>query len=309
MFTYDQWLNEAASPKKAALYKKGDKVIVSSSDISIYDGSQFKKAVGVFYGEITSVEISSGKWIYFVKIIAGSATLINSRVRRVYYEGAVAKCPEKLLSTEKVKEFEEIYKDRFFNKKDSVSFIYRNLNKTGTIVGIDLSSTLKDKEIHYFIEPNEYMGGAVTVPQKDVQEDEELDKFKEDTLAEEIAKALDVKIKNYGSDEQYNRSIEYDVIGYSFSEIKGTLFFRDKESFNRFIKEIKETVEKYEDPKLQLVMDEGAPSEINVGTSTSWKGGTIEVSKLKDAAKNLKIDIKGVFTKLRGKLTGKKFGV
>jgi len=305
---FTEWLNES-EPKKPPLYKVGQKVIVSGTEIPVDVYGKFKKGSsdGV-YGEIKSVEGKGGKWHYMINPLAGYVRVYtSSRGPSSAFTNREIKAPQNLLQTTDVEKIEKILKSAKYKAEDNVS-VSAKLKSTGDkinfvdkIKGINVKKSLEENTPCYI-----FYSSTLTVPESKIEDDITVDETKEMIIAEEIAKILETTILE-DSYSQY--AIEFDIKSYNLDDVKGTLFFKNDEEVEKFISDLNNLFKKYTRKELQLSMDGGNPTMPQVPDKSSWKKGRIERKKLKDVAKNLGINLKELFDKNRGKISGQKFGI
>jgi hypothetical protein len=298
---YYEWLNEA-DPKRPPLYKVGEKIMIRDSEnVTVFQKNALKKLkkgwTSMVYGEIKEVDGSTGKWIYTVSMLAGTVFVRTTRSYSDEFHRQELKVPQSELTRENLREFEELYSRAKYKFGDDVSYEVNGVISTGKIVDIHVWNSIKEKQIVYEV-------GNKLVPEDKIEKDDiSLDDASEDAVADEISRVLNVPSK------KSSNVVIYDVFKYDLgSGLQGTIFFENEEKAKSFLKDLKEFFEKNADQKLQNVMNYGEPSKIKI-LDAIMKGTSINRSQLKDVAKTLKIDLKALLTKFRGKISGKKFGI
>jgi hypothetical protein len=302
---FNDWLNEAGEPKRPPLYKVGDRVVATGDGVRVDTWNGWKHGWGKVYCEITSIEGKSGKWIYFMKMVAGYYNVYASnRGGSEKFSNKEVKAPQANVTAEGSEEIEKFIKAAKYKTDDVVAYILNTpqgeLNRSGQIVGISIEDSLKNGKVYYAFK--DLSNG---VPESSIEEDITVDEAKENLIGEEIARLAKVEITEFKE-----KSIAYDVQAYDIKDnVSGIMFFRKPEDLDKFTGELQKLVDKYKDPVLQSTMNYGVPIDVKVTSNRSWRGGSIERKNLKNAAKNLKINIKELLDKFRGKLAGDKFGV
>jgi hypothetical protein len=307
------WLNEDLSeaeilPKKPAKYKVGENVMLTGREFSVETAMGKPKKSwpkGGVIATITKVESKGGKWFYTMKMIHGAFNVYYStRGSGTTVTGKNVTAYQGELTQEGVEDFMKIVRKADYKIGEEVFFTSKTpqgeIARTSKIVEIDPKTTLEKGVPCYLIQ-----GTWDAVPETDIHTEVEMDEAKEEILAEEIAKVTGTEIVKTNSS-----NIEFDVKSFDMKEaVSGLMFFKSEKDLAKFTKELREFIDSKLDPKLQSCMNDGKLSDIKYASNASWRGGRIDKKNLREAARNLKIDVEDLFDKKRGTITGKNYGI
>lgn len=322
IFDFSSFLNEAAG-KRFPAYKVGDHVIIKTDGYATFITKRelsskwdkfwkviFYKDSGV-YGKIA--EIDEEKKEYTVEAIDGVVETSTGSSRHSNTTPSKAgdswmkyiKVKQKDLTTEGVKEIEKFIKEAKYKAGNSVAFETNGKIAIRKVVGLQIMKSLENNEPTYKLE-----GLATPFKETDLEEETDLDKDSQNAVADEIAKTLGIKIE-----ETNHREFSFSCIKMEGEKlITGKLYFKDVESRNTFLEDLKKFVESNLNKDLQKIMNEGEPAHVSVKTPTtgpiySWERGSVKREKVVQAAKNIGIKVKEFLHSKRGTLSGKKFGI
>ena len=326
---FDDFLNEAdvVTPKKPAKFSVGDLVEPVGTYFRIINGYGRDKAYNGCGGmiiKITKVEPKSGKWFYEGTIEYGGYTRYSSG-RSGYnshlnISGTIGEF-EKNFSSENVDKFLEIVKSPKFELKhqitipqgvtvlpdkprenDKVTKTTQSL--TTTIRCIAVNQTIATGEVCYAVDAWGVSGRSIK--ESNIEQELEVDQSAKEIIAEEIANVLGVKMEpdNYHDDGNPN----FKFFTTSLDEpIKGKMYFKDFESANAFLDDLKSLVEKHLDKNL---IQFGKPTvKSKLTHQNEYDYTSVTNDKLLQLARNIGIDVKDFIKKSSAKAFAKKHNI
>lgn len=314
MITFNSFLKE--SKKTSPIFKKGDFVFLSSTTYpykwtenerkwSTHDRRKVTEYYGAFC-EVMSIE-DEDKKTYAVKLVEGSTEMYNARhytsSGTVSTKKFVMLASEKNMSVDDIDKFKSALETRMYDEDDVVNFKGKTRSTTGKITCVSVNKTRETGILCYNIN-----NLANPVSQRSLENEVVLDEHQEKILAEEIAKHLDITVVSYSNNDSPTFSVLALPLG---SLAQGTMYFRSFDEKKKFIEDFKTLVEKNTNADFQKIMNGGLPSELSVSSPDSAvmsvSNGSVKMTYVAQAARNIGINVKEVLLKKRGHTAGKHY--